>query len=416
MRRNTFFLTPLSPFRLDLAVWTLRRRPENVIDRWDGHAYRRVLSLASGLAEITVTQVEPVETPRLRIAVESQALPSDAQASVTSALERLLGLRIDLAGFYRLAACEKQLRQLAHRFEGMKPPRYATVFESVVVGIASQQVSRTVSILVLNRLAVRHGAAIRKGDAIVHAFPRAEDLAGLRASDLRELGFSTQKGRAIIELARSVAHGNLDLEGLADMSDEEAIEALGRLRGVGRWTAEYILLRGLGRTHVFPGDDVGARNNLRRWLRLREPLDYTTVRQTLARWYPYAGLIYFHMLLDRLSEAGLLEAGGPQRQALRSTNTNTNHGLEMIPMKHAFKVGEHITWNSEAGQVRGTIKKKIVAPTRFKTYIARASKEEPQYLIQSDSTDHLAMHKGAALRRLRKGAASNKRLAGSRRN
>lgn len=58
-------------------------------------------------------------------------------------------------------------------------------------------------------------------------------------------------------------------------------------------------------------------------------------------------------------------------------------------------------WNSEAGRVRGTIKKKISSPTRFKTYTARASKSEPQYLIKSDTTDHLAMHKGSALRKVR---------------
>ena len=73
---------------------------------------------------------------------------------------------------------------------------------------------------------------------------------------------------------------------------------------MGRWTAEYVLLRGLGRTHVFPGDDVGARNNLQRWLQLAKPLDYQGVQRVLSRWDGYAGLVYFHLLLDRLAEAG----------------------------------------------------------------------------------------------------------------
>jgi Hypervirulence associated proteins TUDOR domain len=66
-------------------------------------------------------------------------------------------------------------------------------------------------------------------------------------------------------------------------------------------------------------------------------------------------------------------------------------------MKHEFKVGDHVEWNSEAGSVRGTIKKKVTSVIKFKTYTVRASKEEPQYLIKSDTTDHLAMHKGSAL-------------------
>jgi hypothetical protein len=65
-----------------------------------------------------------------------------------------------------------------------------------------------------------------------------------------------------------------------------------------------------------------------------------------------------------------------------------------------FKVGDHVKWNSEAGLVRGTVRKKITAPIEFKGYTVRASKEEPQYLIKSDKTDHLAMHKGSALQKI----------------
>jgi hypothetical protein len=70
-------------------------------------------------------------------------------------------------------------------------------------------------------------------------------------------------------------------------------------------------------------------------------------------------------------------------------------------MKKDFKVGDHVEWNSEAGLVRGTIKKKITSAVTFKGYTVRASKEEPQYLIKSDTTDHLAMHKGSALKKLK---------------
>ena len=66
--------------------------------------------------------------------------------------------------------------------------------------------------------------------------------------------------------------------------------------------------------------------------------------------------------------------------------------------EHEFKVGDHVGWNSEAGRVRGTIQKKVTSTMKFKTYTVHASKEEPQYLIRSDKTDHMAMHKGAALK------------------
>lgn len=74
------------------------------------------------------------------------------------------------------------------------------------------------------------------------------------------------------------------------------------------WTAEYVLLRGLGRLQVFPGDDVGAQKRLARWLGRPRPLDYAAVQTVVEPWQPYAGLVYFHLLLDGLSHAGALNA------------------------------------------------------------------------------------------------------------
>jgi len=67
-------------------------------------------------------------------------------------------------------------------------------------------------------------------------------------------------------------------------------------------------------------------------------------------------------------------------------------------MSKAFNIGDHVRWNSEAGLVSGVIIKKITTDTKFKGYTHHASRETPQYLIKSDKTDHIAIHKGAALR------------------
>lgn len=77
----------------------------------------------------------------------------------------------------------------------------------------------------------------------------------------------------------------------------------------------------------------------------------------------------------------------------------------------AFKAGDRVSWSSEAGRVTGVVRKKISAPIRFKGYLVHASHAEPQYLIASEKTDHLAMHKGSALHKLgrRKRAAPSKR-------
>jgi hypothetical protein len=71
-------------------------------------------------------------------------------------------------------------------------------------------------------------------------------------------------------------------------------------------------------------------------------------------------------------------------------------------MARKFSVGDHVSWNSEAGRVRGRILKVHRRDVDYKGHIHHASSDEPQYEIQSDKTDHIAMHKGAALRKLAK--------------
>ena len=290
---------PMPPFRLDFTVWALRRRPRNLVDRWDGTTYRRVIVMGGRSTELAVRQRGSFANPVLIVTATPPPRTPLNRRRIRLVVDRLLGLRIDMTDWYRLAAHHPRLRPLADTFRGMKPPRFPTMFEAVVNAFACQQLSLEVGLELLNRLATLCGT---RGDA----FPTAYDVARLRPGELRAIGFSRQKVRAILSLARAVERRELDLESLAREDDAVVRQRLLELRGVGRWTAEYVLLRGLGRLHVFPGDDVGAQKRLARWLGRPGPLDYAGVAKAVARWQPYAGLVYFHLLLEGLSRSGAM--------------------------------------------------------------------------------------------------------------
>lgn len=300
-RELSFVVHPVAPFRLDLTAWALRRRTNNEIDRWNGRTYARAIPVGDRAADLEVVQTGPASRPALRIVVRG-AIGRAARTAATAAVSRALGIEIDLAGFYRMAREDARLAPLAERFRGVKPPRFPSVFEAVVNGIACQQLSLTVGITLLDRLCTLCGPRSPSG---AHAFPRPKDVAAVSPAQLRALGFNRNKVRALLELAHAVEAG-FDLEALAELGDEAVVERLVALRGIGRWTAEYVLLRGLGRIAMFPGDDVGARTNLARWMKLRTPLDYDRVRRLARRWQPYSGFLYFHLLLQSLDEAGKL--------------------------------------------------------------------------------------------------------------
>jgi DNA-3-methyladenine glycosylase II len=291
-----FELRPRPPFRLDLTVWALRRRAQNAIDTWDGRSYRRALLVDGAPLELAVAQVGAASTPRLEVVLSGPRVGQAAEATARSTLARLLGLDVDLSGFYARAARDSMLGELADHFRGVKPPRFPTIFECLLNAVACQQLSLAAGLTVLSRLAAAAGAPA----GTLHAFPAPSDVLGLSRSALRTLGFSEPKAETILKLADMAAAGELELEGFEQLDDAAVVESLVRRRGIGRWSADYVLLRGLGRLHVFPRGDSGALNGLRRFLVDTELEDDPDT--ALVRWAPDAGLVYVHLLLRGLEQ------------------------------------------------------------------------------------------------------------------
>ena len=157
MSQRSFSIKPVPPFRLDLTAWALRRRPENAIDRWDGSIYRRVLMIDSQAVEMAAHQSGGPEAPQLEVDLTAPRLTLRQKESARALLERMLGVHTDLKPFYKLAARDPRLQPLVDEFRGLKPPQFPTVFEAVANGIACQQLSLLVGILLLSRLAHKAG-------------------------------------------------------------------------------------------------------------------------------------------------------------------------------------------------------------------------------------------------------------------
>jgi len=304
--QRSFSITPVPPFRLDLTAWALRRRPENAIDRWDGRTYRRVLMIDSQAVEVAVHQSGDPDAPHLEVLATGFRLTVRQAEVARVLLERMLGVRKDLRPFYRLATSDPRLQPLVDEFRGLKPPQFPTVFEAVANGIACQQLSLLVGILLLSRLAHEVGVISARSKDGPHAFPSPTEFCGVEVEALKSLGFSTNKSQTLIDVSSAIRDRHLNLESLVTLDNQAALEQLVKLKGVGRWTAEYVLLRGLGRLDIFPGDDIGARKKLAHFLHKKEPLDYDGVHRAVADWQPYAGLVYFHLLLARIKKTGAI--------------------------------------------------------------------------------------------------------------
>lgn len=304
--RSTISIPPR--FRLGYTAWVLRRREKNAIDQWDGASYSRVLVVNGTPVRVVVSQEGGPENPSLSIELQSQKpVSGSVQAEAQAAIRKLLGVDVHIQPFYDdVASHDPQLKQLAGEFVGMRPPRFPSVFEALVNAIACQQVSLDAGISLLNKLAETFGRPFNGGEATVYAFPEPGDLLEAPEENFRSLGFSRQKTRYIKNLAELITNGEIDLEQLESTGSEEAFNYIVDLHGIGRWSAEYALLRGLGRLEIFPGDDIGGQNNIQNLLGLPARPGYDELREITTTWQPYAGLVYFHLLLQKLRTKGLV--------------------------------------------------------------------------------------------------------------
>jgi DNA-3-methyladenine glycosylase II len=160
MEAMRFRLRPHSPFRLDLMARALRRRPRNLIDRWDGTRYSRILLIDGSPLHLVVRQTAPSGRPEIEcICACLHRAPKPER--VSAAVERLLGLNVNMTGFRRLARRDAHLRALVGRFAGFHPPRFATVFEAAVNAICCQQLSLEAGLELLNRLSSRTGTRFK---------------------------------------------------------------------------------------------------------------------------------------------------------------------------------------------------------------------------------------------------------------
>ena len=172
-------------------------------------------------------------------------------AAAAAEVSFLLGLPFDLDAFRAWATQQPVLAGIVARISGYRPPLAPNPFEALVGAITTQQVS------LQSAAAIRSRFVGRYGERHEHAteFPSRERVAGATVEELRALGFSGRKAEYLLGLARS----ELDLERLRTLPDEEVIETLTTIRGLGRWTADWFLGRALARPGAWPAGDLGLR-------------------------------------------------------------------------------------------------------------------------------------------------------------
>lgn len=292
------FLHPVSPYNFSLSCLQFAEGDPG-IRRFSHGVFWQVIRVADRPVLVQVRDVGDMEEPRLAVDVHSDSeISLNEMKTAGDQVSRLLGLNDDLRQFYRAIREDHLMADVARNLSGLKAPQTSTVFEALVTSIIEQQISIRVARRLESKLVKRFGERLIANGMTYVAYPEPSALAAGLPVDFRDCGLSSRKGEYIRNVAEMVAEGTLDLEAMKEIRDSSRIiEELCSIRGIGRWTAEFVLLRGMHRLDSIPADDLGVKRAIARIYRPGEKLSAGQARAIAEAWGSWKGLAAYYLLI-----------------------------------------------------------------------------------------------------------------------
>jgi DNA-3-methyladenine glycosylase II len=287
-----FLIEPDAPFNFELITSLYARFPTQCVDLYHDGIFERVLENGSRMFLARVKSVGSVDEPKLEVEV----IFSGDKQKAERVVRWILGADEDLKEFYQITARDKKFDLLVKDLYGLRPPKTPTVFEALIIALTEQQIALPVAIALRKRLVEKYGKYLEIDGKKYFAFPEPEVLARAKPEDIRNLKLSTKKAEYIIDVSRRVVEGELDLEKMKNWNQERIAETLIKIRGLGPWTIEYMMCRGMGRYDALPASDIGLRSGLTGFLDRRERVSEQETREFLDCFGKYKGYAAFYLI------------------------------------------------------------------------------------------------------------------------
>jgi DNA-3-methyladenine glycosylase II len=213
----------------------------------------------------------------------------------------------DAENLHASMASDRDLAPLLERFGELRIVRAQDLYEALLVAVIGQQVSVRAAQSIRRRLMQNLGTRValdnipKQEGHFLYPTPKQMTKAG--ESRLREQGLSRQKSRYLLGIAHHAAAGELDREAFLTLSDEDALRRLCEIKGVGRWTAEIALMRGLGRNDVFAAGDLGLQVAVQKLRGMRKRPSEKALRKIAEHWRGWRSYAAFYLWMTLLSRA-----------------------------------------------------------------------------------------------------------------
>ncbi|HEX7080635.1 MAG TPA: helix-turn-helix domain-containing protein [Gammaproteobacteria bacterium] len=296
-RADAFVLRLPARYRAREVLAYHARDPESPCERVDGARVFKALAAPDGPA---ILEIE-LGARRAVCRVHSPRRLGPARMGRLHAIAlRMLGLTADVAAFESLARRDPHLAPLVAKRRGLRLPLTPTVFDALCWAIIGQQINLAFASALRREMLALAGERI---DGMI-AHPTPARLADVDVSALAARRYSRSKAEYLLDTARAVAAGALDCEALAEGSAVTAEESLTKLRGIGIWTARYVLMRGAGFADCAPVGDVALAAALHKVTGSAARPGPSEVEALMRPFAPYRSLATFHLWASLREDAG----------------------------------------------------------------------------------------------------------------
>ena len=290
-------IIPKSPFNFELSV-KIFSNGDPQIQRYEKGFYWQLIWLNNKLVLITVRSLGSVDKPELSVSIKpDNELNKKDNVLARKILTSIFNLDFDLKYFYEDMHEDSIMSKLTLKLRGLNNPTTPTFFEAIVSSMIEQQISLKAARSIETKMIKEFGNILQLDGETYYSFPTPETLSNLEKEDLRGSGLSFRKAEYVTGLSKSIEENKLDLNELKTKSTSEIISELLKIRGIGVWTAELAVIRGLHRVVALPADDIGLRRVVSHYYNNYEPISADELRRIAKGWGKWSGLAAFYLVV-----------------------------------------------------------------------------------------------------------------------
>ena len=282
-------VSPVPPYDFELTAGqpNYSREQQFKTEEYLDGCYIRLLDLGDTVALAKVRTVGTVDQPELSVELTGDDITASVVDRAARQITWLLGCDQDLRPFYDAVTGDPVLADVVNDFYGYHNTRSASVYEALVQAVLGQQIATNVSRIIRSLLVENYGVRATILDREWYAFPRAESLAMAEVDNLRQLKLSYRKAEYIQGIARAALESGDNLDGIHALEDDEVVKRMVAMRGVGHWTAQWVLVRALARPDGFPIGDLALRRTVSSLYFDGQEIDDAQLLDFSERWSPW---------------------------------------------------------------------------------------------------------------------------------